>query len=816
MATPPLPPGFVLESEAPTAGLPELPPGFELEGPPIQDMPAMSVQPDEYSERSGMTRAQRQAQIAQVDAEQAARQASFDREQQFGRAAGLTGRTMLKGLAVVPDIVASPLAGLANRILPESMQQTDVSGLVDAFVNRVGGVTPQTAGERLYSDVVGGITGAVLPVGVGRQLMQSGSQVVRGVGQMLAAQPGLQMASSATGSGAASATREGGGGTGAQIAAGLAGGLTPAGVTSGLPALARGGLRGGEAGRQRVAENIRAFGQAGTAPSVGQATESGLMRGAEQTLSRLPGGAGVMNRRAQQQAEEIGAGLEQTAAGLSQKTTAGEAGRSVTSGILDKENAAAFMPRTRAVADTLYQKVDATIPQGTRVGVESTRGALKDLNASIEGAPNVSKFFQNARIQGIEGALLEDIAGASGALSRPEVKQAADAIRAQLTQEAKDSAEAVTQYGAQIRQQLQAEAQQTATENARLASLGLNQQMKPVQTQKQIEDAVKAATSRFPKPLSNSEIEDQVSQYLSSQVDDRLPYEALTKLRTLVGNEIDNYSLVDNVPRSKWKALYGALSKDMETAAATPEAKAAWQRANNYYNARLKRLEVIDSAVSKNGGPEKVFNAIYSSAKDGDTTLRAVMQSLPKEGQRDLTAAFVRRLGRANPSAQTNEGDAFSAATFLTNWNRISPEAKRTLFDRHGPMFSSNMDRIAKVASNLREGSSTFANPSGTAAAGAQIAGITSFVTSLATGNPGLAAGIAATAGGSNLWARAMTNPRFVAWLAEQTKAPLGAIPAQMNVLRGIAERQKEPELSEIADLIESGYQAEQQKQKQQ
>lgn len=815
MATPPLPPGFVLES-APTSGLPELPPGFELEGPPIQDMPTMSVQPAEYSERSGMTRAQRQAQIAQVDAEQAAKQASFDRQQQFGRAAGLTGRAMLKGLAAVPDIVATPLAGLANRILPESMQQTDISGLVDSFVNFVGGPTPQTSGERIYSDTVGGATGALVPAAIGQQAARYGGEVARRVGGVLSAQPGLQAVSGATGSGASSATREGGGGTGAQVAAGLAGGVTPAGVTAGLPALARGGIRGGEAGRQRVAENIRAFGQAGTSPSVGQATESGLMRGAEQTLSRLPGGAGVMNRRAQQQAEEIGAGLEKTASGLSQKTTAGEAGRSVTSGILDKENAASFIPRTRAVADTLYQRVDATIPQGTRVGVESTRGALKDLNASIEGAPNVSRFFQNARIQGIEGALLEDIAGASGALSRPEVKQAADAIRAQLTQESKDVADSVGQYAAQVRQQLQAEAQQTAAENARLASLGLNQQMKPVQTQKQIEDAVKAQTARFPKPLSNSEIEDQVSQYLSSQVDDRLPYEALTKLRTLVGNEIDNYSLVDNVPRSKWKALYGALSKDMEAAAATPEARAAWQRANNYYNARLKRLEVIDSTVNKNGGPEKVFNAIYSSAKDGDTTLRAVMQSLPKESQRDLTAAFVRRLGRANPGAQTAEGDAFSAATFLTNWNRISPEAKRTLFDRHGPMFSANMDRIAKVASNLREGSSTFANPSGTAAATAQTAGITSFVMSFMTGNPGLAAGIAGAAGGSNLWARAMTNPRFVAWLAEQTKAPVGAIPAQMNVLRGIAERQDEPELAEIADLIERGYQAEQQKAQQQ
>lgn len=714
MATPPLPPGFVLESQAP-AGLPELPPGFELEGPPIQNMPAMSVQPDEYSERSGMTRAQRQAQIAQMDAEQAARQASFDREQQFGRAAGLTGRAVLKGLAAVPDIVVSPLVDLANRVLPESMQQTNLGGAVDYFVNRVGGVTPQTAGERVYSDVVGGATSAVVPVAAARQAAaQAVSPVARRVAETFASQPGLQMVSGATGAGASSAVREGGGGTGAQVAAGLAGGLAPAGVTAGLPAVARAGIRGGEAGRQRVAENIRAFGQAGTAPSVGQATESGLMRGAEQTLSRLPGGAGVMNRRAQQQAEEIGEGLEQTAAALSSRTTAGEAGRSVQRGI---QAAGGFIQQRRQVADQLYNEVDRFMPPATAVPLTNTQASLAKLTGLTPGAESTTAMLNNPKLTQIKNALGEDLLAA----------------------------------------------QATTGQQA-------------------------------------------------------IPYEAVKDLRTRVGAMLQGSELIADVPKAELKQLYGALSRDLEAAAtaAGPDAKRAVDRANNYWKALQSRVDVLDSAINKNGGPEKVFNSLWTGAKDGDTTLRAVMQSLPREGQRDLTAAFVRRLGRANPGAQTAEGDAFSSQTFLTNWNRLSPEAKRTLFDRHGPMFSANMDRIAKVASNLREGSSTFANPSGTAAAGAQIAGITSFVTSLATGNPGLAAGIAATAGGSNLWARAMTNPRFVAWLAEQTKAPLGAIPAQMNVLRGIAERQKEPELAEIADLIESGYQAEQQKQKQQ
>lgn len=246
----------------------------------------MSVQPAEYSERSGMTRAQRQAQIAQMDAEQAAKQEAFDREQRFGRAAGLTGRGMLKGLAAVPDLVVSPLVGLANRVLPESMQQRDLSGAVDYFVDKLGGPTPQNAGERVYTDVIGGITSVATPVGVGRQLMQGASPVARGVGQVLAASPGTQAVSSATGAGASGLTREMGGGEGAQMAAGVLGAASPVAI----PSIGRGAVSGALAKsvpeqRKQLAREAQAL---GIELTPGQLSDSRFLKWTQSMLRSVP------------------------------------------------------------------------------------------------------------------------------------------------------------------------------------------------------------------------------------------------------------------------------------------------------------------------------------------------------------------------------------------------------------------------------------------------------------------------------------------------------------------------------------------------
>lgn len=284
-----------------------------------------------------------------------------------------------------------------------------------------------------------------------------------------------------------------------------------------------------------------------------------------------------------------------------------------------------------------------------------------------------------------------------------------------------------------------------------------------------------------------------------------MPYEALKKLRTLVGNELSDAGLASDVPRSKWKTLYAALSRDLEKAAADagPQARQAWSRANTITRAGMSRIEKIESVIDRKGGPEAVFRAATSGTKEGATTLRAVMQSVDEAGQKMITATVLRRLGLAKAGVQNELGDQFSTETFLTNWNLLSPEAKRTLFDRHGPRFRQDMDTLARVASNLRQGSQVFRNPSGTAQATAQNLTAGGAVMALLTGRLDVAAGIGATAGVANLSGRLMANPRFVRWAARATNMPRGAYAAQVNQLAQWASASGDMDLALAAALLE-------------
>ncbi len=75
----------------------------------------------------------------------------------------------------------------------------------------------------------------------------------------------------------------------------------------------------------------------------------------------------------------------------------------------------------------------------------------------------------------------------------------------------------------------------------------------------------------------------------------------------------------------------------------------------------------------------------------------------------------------------------------------------------------------------------------------------------LFTGNFGGAAGVGTTMVGSNLGARAFTNPRFVRWLAQQTEKPVSALPASINQLAQIAK--DDPEAAELLDQIQAQQQ---------
>lgn len=620
-------------------------------------------------------------------------QAQTAQPQQGGglmRDLGMSARSVIQGAGSLIGAIGGD--AFNHYLVPgdQPSYRDAAAGLAD----RLGLPTPETGRERVMGDIGEALTGTGLTMGLGGALNAGrsvlGAPSVRGAAaDLLTAQPKLQAVSTATGAGAAGVARESGAGEGAQLAVGLVGGLAPGVGTAGAAATLRGAVRGRSGERMRQA--IDDFAQVGATPSVGQASGNWFAQGMENLLAGGPTSAGVMNRFAKRQADDIGAGLGGMAESLTRNASGERAGRAIERGV------ETFSRNANAVKRALYWDADRKIPPTTPVPLANTWQTVVDLTTPTPGAAATTAALVNPRIAQLRQTLEQDLAAGGGAIS----------------------------------------------------------------------------------------------------------YEALKRIRTDIGEAISDYSLSPDTPTRELKRIYAALSRDMEAAAQAqgPEAVAAARRANNYTRAVAERLENVQRVIDRNGGPERVFQAAMSGTKDGGTTLRAVMQSLPKDGQRAVTAAVIKRMGMPTPGqAGAEAAEEFSASTFLTNWNRVSPEARRALFDRHGPGFSKQMDRIARVAANLREGSRVYSNPSGTANRAAAMTYGASLVGSLFTGGTAslVAAGI-----GANALARWMTNPAVVKRLADATVLPKGAIPGAIQAMRVAAERDGDQDLSEVAAVLQ-------------
>jgi hypothetical protein len=152
------------------------------------------------------------------------------------------------------------------------------------------------------------------------------------------------------------------------------------------------------------------------------------------------------------------------------------------------------------------------------------------------------------------------------------------------------------------------------------------------------------------------------------------------------------------------------------------------------------------------------------------------MQSLQPEQQQVVASTVFKRMGQATAGNQNAAGDVFSPETFLTNYNKMSPEAKSALFDRI-PELRTQADNLANVAENLREGSKVFKNSSGTAGAESQ-SEMFKHLVSLGAGavmghgggSPGAIAGAGAALVGvpstAYMLSKALTSPNVVNWAA--------------------------------------------------
>ncbi|MGN8004378.1 hypothetical protein ACTJKQ_14440 [Acidovorax sp. 22279] len=599
------------------------------------------------------------------------------------RGFGIGVRGVVQGLTDLPatltdNLVAKPINAGLNAVMGEGNgpRLKMLGDSTNDLLTKAGLPVAETASERVVQDINRGGASAVGGIATGAGLSNAAGALTQAVGKTMAAAPLTQVASGAAGQGAAAVTRESGGGEGAQLVANVAGSLAPSVIPFATQTAVRGALRGGEAGRQRVADNIATFEAAsGTVPTMGQATQSRTLQAAETGLSNVIGGSGIMARRGEAQAKALEDSVQSLSQQLAPNATGWGAGEAITKGVN------AFKDSVKTTQKELYGKLDNFIPPTTPVSVNRTQEALKALNEGIDGAPNLSQFFRNAKIGNIERAMLKDVEGATLANIAPG-----------------------------------------------MSSTGV-------------------------APTAG-----------------QLPYQAIQKLRTLVGQEISENSLTSDVPRSKWRALYAALSDDLGTAAeqAGPQAQQAWSRANQYTKASIQRLDQLETIVNREA-PERVFKAATSGLSDGGTQINRLMKSMPEENRREVAAAVLQRLGRAKNSAQNEMGDAFSSETFLTNLAAMSLPARRALFSNSGfPGLEEKVMTMGRMAANRREGAQVFSNPSGTARQIGLGAWASTLIGGLASGNPVVIAGALAAPATANVLARKMTSEQAVRNLAEK------------------------------------------------
>jgi hypothetical protein len=199
--------------------------------------------------------------------------------------------------------------------------------------------------------------------------------------------------------------------------------------------------------------------------------------------------------------------------------------------------------------------------------------------------------------------------------------------------------------------------------------------------------------------------------------------------------------------------------------------------------------------MGRGRGGEEIVGALESMSRGksgGNARLSRLLSNMTPQEAGQVRATIIERLGQATPGAQGAEGTAYSAATFLTNWNKMTPQAKASLFSNKD--LRADLNDIATLAEGMKA-SQSMANTSNTAIA---------LTSSLGTGahGYGLAVNPIATilgAGAQYLTGRLMASPGFARMLAKTAKMPpevaqksirhrLATLAANDNALAGDAK----------------------------
>ena len=326
----------------------------------------------------------------------------------------------------------------------------------------------------------------------------------------------------------------------------------------------------------------------------------------------------------------------------------------------------------------------------------------------------------------------------------------------------------------------------------------------------ELRQAMMAELARAPKSLKRA-LDSALGMLRSIEADAAeggIEFAALRQIRTGIGKDIATPQLSGSTGAQNegLKRIYAALTLDLGTAArqAGPKAAKKLDVADRFTRLFMTTSNKTLTKIAKFDADEKAFNFVMSTTKDGAQMLARLRRHFTPEEFDTVAATILGRLGLARQGAQNATGDAFSVNTFLTNWSRMTPEAKKILFG--GPRYRDlvePLDDLVRVVGSLKE-MEKLANTSNTGRVMATYMTLQTLGGTLGAFAGGDvqsgAAGVLGALVAPRVAAKLITSPRFIKWLLTPVTSPNG-IGAHLGRLVGIAEA--EPELrEEIAQYV--------------
>lgn len=295
-----------------------------------------------------------------------------------------------------------------------------------------------------------------------------------------------------------------------------------------------------------------------------------------------------------------------------------------------------------------------------------------------------------------------------------------------------------------------------------------------------------------------------------------IPFDALRQVRTAIGKDIDSPLLAGSTGAQNiaLKRIYGALTEDMSAAAkaAGPDAAKKLAVADRY--TRMYMGEVADTMqkIVRFDADENAFRFAMQASRDGGSALSKLRRNFKPEEWDTIAATVLNRLGQARPGAQDAAGEVFSVNTFLTNWNKMAPEAKEALFG--GSRYAAlrpELNKLTQVIGSLKE-VEKLSNTSNTARSMYTLLTLNALVGSAGAvlgGAEGAGAGtfgtVVLTAVAPRVAAKLITSPKFVRWLTTPVNTTTG-FGAHIGRLGAIAEAAPEirEEIQQFTDALRS------------